>query len=184
MTTDKMPAGWGFAVPKDATPSDEPAAAPQGSGRAWDGPQGWASDYSDADSETIAVFTLGEIHEQLAHYEESGDATHLWRAWLAARSFRNMPPHFMAALAPHFDKLATEVLAGKSDARAMQRENRRWALFHYYNEIRRMDLKKKGHASTITEARIRAANAHGTTEGTLKQWILEHEGRGQRGRQR
>lgn len=190
MSEWEIPPGYGW-VPKRAKPetpaTDAPKSGSVASGRSWDMPVGYFGDeYAAGDLDLFTTMTAGEMAEQLAHFTDSGDTLHLWRAWKAARAFhhKHWPPEFMALLAPHFDKMADAEMQAQSELRTNQRETRRWALARYYHELRRRKQARPGCVVSDKEARERAAAAHGTTAGTLKQWILEHEGRGQRGRKR
>ena len=106
----------------------------------------------------------------------------MWKAWRAARGFGVVPEVLLALLTPHLDALAQD--ERRKDTRASQREQRWYALFNYYHEVSRKNDGKPGAATTLKEARARAAKRAKTTEKTVEQWILESEGRGQRGARR
>lgn len=183
-----MPSGWGLPPPAkdlpepevDSVQVDTPNATGMASGRSWDMPVGTLAKSVPEVIEWSMLFMGSDIESELAFYCETGDVSHLWRAWRTARAFGDVPPAFMAMIAPHLDKLATE----KSEARAEQREGRGYALFRYYHELNRMAEKRPGCAKDKTEARQFAVRRTDTDEGTLKQMILKHEGKGQRGKKR
>lgn len=110
-------------------------------------------------------------------FDDSDDETHLWRAWRAARALGDLTPECLALLLPHLDALAVKALEGNT-ARANQRTKRAAVLVHYYH----LTIPDR-HRKPVTKARARqiVAAAHRTTAANVKQLVLKHEGRGQRG---
>lgn len=180
----QMPPGWGLPPPPKPSTKNAPvseAIQPQGavSGRSWDMPVGIYKNAAPEVLEWLMEFTWPDIRNELLFYVETGDESHLWRAWRAARAFGDVPPKLMAMIAPHLDELAA---SSKSALRAEQRETRWYVVDGYYHEVKRMEEKRPKCAKNLTEARQWVAERFNTTEGAVKQMVMEHEGKGQRGK--
>ena len=120
----------------------------------------------------------GDVRLYCGLFDLSGDPAQLWRAWRTARALGEIPPACMALLAPRLDQLAKEP---RNETRAEQHEQRNWILLDYYHELARMKEGRPGCATSKTEARRGVAKRHKSSEGAVKQMVMEHEGRGQRG---
>lgn len=112
-----------------------------------------------------------ECRSECQLYDLSGDETHLWRAWRIARAIGNLSPKCLALLGPRLDGIAARP---RNPIRANQRRTRNDALMRYY------DLLEAG--ENKTNARRSTARERGTTEGAMKQRVLEHEMRTKRKR--
>lgn len=165
-----VPAGWGFAVAKPA----EPVQARSGPLYQFQPGTFKADDPADVFQQTLIQTAAGEIRRQLDMFEDSGRAAHLWRAWRTARAIDPMPPAFLEWIAPYLDKLSE--VAKESDKRVSQRETRDLAVREYYL-LTEMAEAPKFPAWKRTQGAIleMVASHHGTTGGTVRQWVVEHE---------
>lgn len=121
---------------------------------------------------------MSEFEMELEHFKRSGDATHLWRGWLLARSLEGGHASMFQAIAPLIDAYA---VANCEGLRADQAEARNWILADYYHELSRIAEKRKGAPKNKRAARILVAKRHNTTPGAVEQMVLKHEGKDGRG---
>lgn len=110
-------------------------------------------------------------------FDDSDDEPHLWRAWRAARALGDLTPECLALLLPRLDAFAVKALDGNT-ARANQRAARAAILVYYYHLTA---TDRDGERVTKARANQIVAAAHRTTPANVKQLVLKHEGRGQRG---
>ena len=123
------------------------------------------------------------IVEQIQLYKDSHDALHLWRAWRTARIAGDIPPDVFAVLAPMIDQFTEEAIDPKR--RAEERTNRYYVMRDYYYLKGVMENPNgRGAPKSDTEIYRKLAKSFHTTAGAIKQMVLEHTGRGQRGRNR
>jgi hypothetical protein len=106
-------------------------------------------------------------------FDSSGDESHLWRAWRAARSVGTPSPFSLEWLMPRLDALAA---MPNNEKRAAQREERNGRLLDYYHEIANMHEGRPGCAQNLKDARERVAKRHNTTEATIYQLLQKFEG--------
>ena len=135
------------------------------------------------DDPTMHTFIMMEVREQVALYEESGDGLHLWRAWRIARTMGDIPQDIFAILAPMIDKFSEAAIAPKK--RAEDRTNRYYVMrdYHYLKGVMENPRGRRAPKS-VAEIYRKLAKSFDTTEGAIKQMVLEHTYRGQRGRNR
>ena len=160
-----IPAGWGFrtvAEPVEVAPSR---------GQLYDFEPGQMA--AHAGNPLFLHFVQAAFTEQVELFEESGDDTHLWRAWRAARCLGgDMPAAMLSRLLPHLDTLAK---AGAAGGTRVDQRQRRDNLLRRYNTM--MDPTVAG-LPPVGEGRREAvlrrlARSDGTSTGAIEQAILK-----------
>ena len=167
-----VPAGWGFAP--ESMPEPSPVKGRGQSGKTYEFAAGM---YKAKDGQfplIILQLAAGEIRQHLDMFEDSGEVTHLWRAWRTARVYDPMPPIFLEWIAPHFDKLSEGAIP--QSTRVEQRE-RRDAIIREYNTLVEMAENPKFPAWERSKTAIRKmlAKKFDTTDGAIKQIVLDYE---------
>lgn len=136
------------------------------------------SDIPPEDRGPLEALIGTEVRRWCALFDESGNEAALWRAWRTARSLGDVPPAMLELLAPRLDQLAA---AERNEKRVQQLSDRYWKLQAYYTELTRLKDKAPDVEPNKTAARAVVAKWFNTSEGAIKQLIMEFEGRGQRG---
>lgn len=170
------PIGWGLA-PERREPDTCKVKGPGDSGLAYEFGAGTLAATDPIDVSVAVALTDHSVRQQLFLYQESGDETHLWRAWRSARTLGTIPADMFDRIALHIDRYTEAAIADTT--RSEQRTRRYYILRDYYYLVSAM-ARGQGPTPPHTEIRQRVAERFKTTEGAVKQMVLEHEGRVQR----
>ncbi len=137
---------------------------------------------SDQDQATVWTFLISEIRVELQLFEQNGKVEHIWRAWRTARAMGELPIEVYELLSPYIDLLAYD--DSKRTGSAADAVNRNYKLLNYYHEVQRWKDGVEGAATSWKECYKRVADRFNTSQESVKQMVLEHEGRGQRGKRK
>lgn len=178
---DAVPAGWGFKPQTEEAESKEVQKGAGDSGQIWEFAPG-----TNAHLEPPMLQFVGiEFMEFVRLYEAHGDLRHLWRAWRCARTLGEVPPEFLRVIAPHFDKLSEVAFDATRLTGTREREV---FIRRSYDFLmgRVKEAKSEGgrpfRLSSKQQVYEELAGQYESTPDAIKQIILRHEGRGQRGK--